>query len=69
MQNEIVHPAQHTRIIAQVNRRIVAGYTPRTASLGRFLGTLGVLSFTYKAGKGTIGCRIKFCAQHIKREQ
>jgi hypothetical protein len=54
MQDKIMHPAQHTRIIAQVNRRIVARYTPRTASLGRLLGTIGVLLFTYEAGKGTL---------------
>ncbi len=64
MQNKILHPAQDTRIIAQVNRRIVAGDTPRTASLSRFLGTLGVLMFTYETGNGTIRCRIKFCTQH-----
>jgi hypothetical protein len=69
MQKKILHPAQHTRRIAQVIRRIVAGYTLRTASLDRFLGTLGVLMFTTEAKTGTIGCRLKFCTQHNTLEE
>jgi hypothetical protein len=69
MQNKILHPAQETRRIAQVNRRIVAGYTPRTASKSRFLGTIGVLMYTNEAEKDTIRCRIKFCTQHNTLEE
>ncbi len=46
MENGILHRAEHTRRGAQVDRRMVAGYTPRTASLGQYLGNLGVSSFT-----------------------
>jgi hypothetical protein len=69
MQNQILHPAQHTRRTAQVSQRIGTRYTAGTPSLTRFLGITEVLSFSYAAENGTIRCRIKFCMQHSTLEE
>jgi hypothetical protein len=68
MRNQIVHPAQHTRTPAQLVRRIGTRYTAGKPLLDRFLGTIGILSFSYWAENDIIRCRIKFCIQHNKLE-
>jgi hypothetical protein len=69
MQNQILHATQYTKRTAEVVRRIGTRYTAGTPSVNRFLGTIEVLSFSYPAEKGTIGCKIKFCMQHNTLEE
>jgi ubiquitin-protein ligase len=69
MQNQILHPAEHTRRTAQVVRRIGTRYTAGTTSVNLFSITIEVSSFSYPAENGTIRCRIKFYIQHNTLEE
>jgi hypothetical protein len=66
MQNQILHSAQHTRTPAQLIRRIGTWHTAGKPFLHRFWGTMGILSFSYRAENDAIRRRIKFCIQHNK---
>ncbi len=48
--------------------RIGTRYTAGNPFLYRFLGTIGILSFSYWAENDIIRCRIKFCIQHNELE-